>query len=354
MKEKRFSRRQFNKLLGAGIVGASVGPFVLRYGRASSNKQLIVCSWGGVYQDALRKAYYKPFEKETGIRVIDTSSPKFAKVKAQVDSNNIEWDVIEGGDRWYWVFVNQGLVEPLDMNKINTADLVPAAVKSHGIGHVITSMCIGYNTDKFKDKHPTSWADFWNVKKFPGTRSYLADVTYSAEFALLADGVSPENLYPPDLDRAYRKLEELKPHIKVYWKNSDQAIQLVSQGEVVMAPCHNGRVTNAKLKGLPIDLTWDQGSYGSSYLYIVKGSPHREEAHQFINFCTQAKPQSDLAMEIPYGPTNKNALALVPSDRRKLLPTYPDNLKHMWPLNGKWLGENYDEINDRWQKFMLA
>ena len=101
MKEKQISRRQFNKLIGAGIVGVSAGPFVLRHGRASSQKRLVVCSWGCVYQKALRKAYYEPFEKETGIRVIDTSAPKFAKVKAQVDSNNIEWDVIEGGDRWY-------------------------------------------------------------------------------------------------------------------------------------------------------------------------------------------------------------------------------------------------------------
>jgi putative spermidine/putrescine transport system substrate-binding protein len=347
------SRRQFNKLIGAGLVGATLGPLVPNPGEAAS-KEIVVCSWGGAYQKALRKAFFDPFEKEMGIKVTDTSSPQVAKVKAQVDAKNVEWDIIDCGTRWYNVLVEQKLVEPLNLGKINTADLIPEAVLSHGIATTMSTMVLAFNKEKFPDKRPSSWADFWDVKKFPGPRAYLADVTFSLEFALLADGVTPDKLYPIDVDRAFRKLNELKPHIKVFWSQGDQPVQLVSQGEVFMSPAWNGRVTLANEKGLPIDMSWNQGASNLSYFYIVKGAPHPEESLNFIDFCSRAKPQAEMAMEIPYGPSNRKALDLIPLQQRKLLPTYPDNMKSLWMLNGEWLGKNYDRINDLWQKFMIS
>jgi len=353
MKEKKISRRGFLKMVGAGVAGASAGPFILRHAPAAE-KQVVVCSWGGTYQKALRKAFFDPFEKETGIKVVDTSAPLIAKVKAQVDAKNVEWDVIESGTRWYYVLVNQGLVQKLDMKKIDTSDIMPEAALSHGVAPVAVSMNIAYNTKLFPGQGPNSWADFWDVKKFPGPRSYMADVTYALEFALLADGVPADKLYPVDVERAFRKLEQLKPHIKVFWKQADQPIQIVSQGEVAMAPAWNGRVLVAREMNLDISLAWNQGSYQPSYFFIMNGAPNQEAAYQFINFICKPKPQADLAMEIPYGPTNTKALELIPAERQKSLPTSPQNMKLMWPLNGEWLGKNYDEINDRWQKFMIS
>ena len=354
MVKKRMTRRKFIKKVGIGLAAAGAGPFILRHGRAAGERRVVICSWGGTYQDALRKAFFEPFERETGIKVIDTSAPNVAKVKAQVDAKNVEWDVIEGGTRWYYVFVKQGLVQKIDMSKIDTSDIIPEAAMPYGVAPQAGSINIGYNTKKFRDARPNSWADFWDVKKFPGPRAFLADVTFVMEFALLADGVTPDKIYPVDVDRALRKLNELKPHIKVFWKHADQPIQLVSQGEVVMAPAWNGRILVAGEKGFDIDIAWNEGSYQPSYFYIMQGAPHTDEAHEFINFICKPKPQADLAMQIPYGPTNKKALDLIPAERRKILPTNPENLKQMWPLNGQWLGDHYDEINDRWQKFMIS
>jgi putative spermidine/putrescine transport system substrate-binding protein len=352
MTDGRITRRRF--VVGAAAcLAAATGPFVPRHARAAG-KELVVCSWGGAYQKALRRAYFDPFEKETGIKVTDTSAPEVARVKAQVESKNVEWDVIEAGTRWYSILVNQQLVQPLDLGELQTGDLIPEAVLSHGIGHNVVSQALSYNTKAFGGETPTSWADFWNVKKFPGPRSIGADVTYALEFALLADGVPAEKLYPIDVDRAFRKLAEVKPHVKVWWKHGDQPIQLLSQGEVVMASAWNGRVLAAQDKGLPVALTWTQAAYSPSFFLLPTGSPHPEEAHHFINFVCQAKPQADLSVEIPYGPTNRKALDLVPAAQRKRLPTYPENLKVMWPLNGEWLGKHYDQVNDRWQKFLLS
>src|SRR5215469_1710827 len=97
MDTRRVSRRRFIGVAGGGLVAATAGPFVMRHAHAAG-KEVVVCSWGGTYQKALRKAYFDPFEKETGIKVIDASAPEVAKVKAQVDSRNPEWDVMSGAE----------------------------------------------------------------------------------------------------------------------------------------------------------------------------------------------------------------------------------------------------------------
>src|SRR5687767_10960799 len=150
MSDRRTSRRQFLTRTAAGVAGAASGPFILKKRARAATRELVVCSWGGAYQKALRQAYFDPFEKATGIKVIDTSAPEVARVKAQVESRNVEWDVIEAGTRWYSVLVNQRLVQPLNMKSINTADLLPDAVLSHGIGHNIVSQTLSYGTNSVK------------------------------------------------------------------------------------------------------------------------------------------------------------------------------------------------------------
>ena len=82
---------------------------------------------------------------------------------------------------------------------------------------------------QFSGESPNSWADFWDVKKFPGPRALGAEVTFARNLPC-SPTASPYKLYPIDVERAFRKLAEIKPHVKVWWKHGDQPIQLLSQG----------------------------------------------------------------------------------------------------------------------------
>jgi len=110
----------------------------------------------------------------------------------------------------------------------------------------------------------------------------------------------------------------------------------------------------AHKSGLPLNLSWGQGAVSPSFFMIPTGAPHRDEAVEFIKFAMRAKPQADAASEVLYGPTNSSALPLLSADLQMQLPTYPDNMKLEWALNGDWLADNFDAINDRWQKFLLG
>lgn len=353
MTKLTIGRRQFLKLTGAAAAGSLAAPFVSTRGFAQE-RRVVFCSWGGAYQKALREAIFNPFEKATGIKVTDTTAPIVAQIKSQVDSGNVEWDVIEGGSRWYPVLVKMGLVEPLDPSKLGVKDIVPSAALSHGMAPTLVSCTLGYNTQRAGANGARNWADFWDVEKFPGARSLGADVTYNLEFALLADGVSPDQLYPLDVERAFRKLSAIRPHIKVWWKQGDQPVQMLSRGEVVYSSGWASRFLLAGQQGLPIGNSWDQGSFSPSFFMIMKGAPRTAEAYELIKYSMLPEPQAALAKAIPTGISNKSAEAMLSADVLKDMPSTEANFKKQWPLKGEWLAENYDAINDRWQKFMLG
>lgn len=355
MRNSKISRRKALHLAGGGLAGVIAAPAIIRRSLAAGQRELVISSWGGSYQAAQREAYFDPFEKATGIKVIGTSAPLPSKVKAQYDAGNVEWDVIVGGARWYPVLKKQGLVQPLDMARLgNTKDLLPGFVGTHGVAHAVVSQVLAYNKNHFKGDKPSGWVDFWDVEKFPGPRSLGKDVTFALEYALIADGVDGNNLYPLDVDRAFKKLEQIRDHIKTWWAQGSQPIQLLGKGEVIMSSAWNGRVVAAEEKGLPITLVWQGGSFMPDYFMIPTNAKNVDEAYEFLNFSALPEAQAAFSSIIYYGPSNPKALDMISDDVKQKLNSHPDNLVHQWPFNGDWLAEHFDALNDRWQKFLIG
>src|SRR5437868_3754900 len=167
--------------------------------------------------------------------------------------------------------------------------LPPEAIvaNGHGVASNIQGTNLCYRADKFRDGGPKSWVDFWDVKKFPGSRGLcINDSPRTLIFALLADGVPADRLYPLDIERAFKKLNEIKPHIKVWWREGNQSQQLIRDGEVDMMSIWNGRATELKLAGVPVELVWNGAVRSTSTWCVLKGAPNRKLAWEFIQFAT--------------------------------------------------------------------
>ena len=133
-----------------------------------AGKKIVVSSWGGSYEKAFYEAMAKPYEEKTGVEIVLTSYPDFAKMKAMVDTGNIEWDIVDIEDRMLYRGMKAGLFERLDYSVIDKTKLIPSGVHSHAVGLEIWAGVIGYNSEKYPgNNHPKNWADFWNVKKIP-------------------------------------------------------------------------------------------------------------------------------------------------------------------------------------------
>src|SRR5437764_4415623 len=78
-----------------------------------------VVSWGGAYQDSVRKAFFEPFMKETGGKIVEEEfNGEIAKIRAMVESNNVTWDVVENDSMTTTSSCAEGIVEKIDWNKL--------------------------------------------------------------------------------------------------------------------------------------------------------------------------------------------------------------------------------------------
>jgi putative spermidine/putrescine transport system substrate-binding protein len=214
---------------------------------------------------------------------------------------------------------------------------------------------LGYRTDTFPEgKGPTSWADFWDVKKFPGPRTLRDSPIDNLEFALLADGVAPDKVYPIDVARAFKKLDEIKPHITVWWKTGAQSAQLLVDKEAVMGSAWNGRYFVAIKNGAPLKIEWNQGMIKESAFVIPKGAKDAYWGQKMLALITDAKAQGVYANIITYPGLNLKSMAYVKPELQTYMPTHPDNLpKQVW-TDAKWWLDNGKEMNERWSKWILA
>jgi putative spermidine/putrescine transport system substrate-binding protein len=203
--------------------------------------------------------------------------------------------------------VRDGLAEPIDWTIVHK-DKVPAdavVADGHGIASNIQGTNLCYRADKFPNGGPKSWADFWDERKFPGNRGLcISDSPRTLIFALLADGVPRDQLYPLDLDRAFKKLDEIKPHIKMWWREGNQSQQLLRDGELDMMSIWNGRATELKQQGVPVELVWDGAVRRPSTWCVLKGAPRRSPGADQFACGASSRPRST---RLYYGPINPDA-----------------------------------------------
>ncbi|MDW8336330.1 MAG: ABC transporter substrate-binding protein [Tepidimonas sp.] len=313
---------------------------------------LTVVNFGGANGAAQKKAYMEPFEKAHNVRITAVEyNGEQARIKAMVEARKVTWDVVEVESPDVNRGCDEGLFEKLDWSKIgNKADFMPDAVHDCGVGTFVWSTVLAYNGDRLKEA-PKSWADFWDVKKYPGKRGMRKGARYNLEFALMADGVKPADVYKvlatkEGADRAFRKLTELKPHIQ-WWEAGAQPPQFLVAGDVVMTTAYNGRIDAAQREGRNLKITWAGGIYDLDYWVIPKGSPNRELAHRFIAHASTPEAQAEYARLISYGPTNTKAIARLDNKVLEQLPTAPANSREALRFNIQFWADQGEALEKR-------
>lgn len=346
-------RRQFLKTAAGGLVLAHAAPLAFAQGK----QQIVVSDPGGPYTAAYRRAFYDPFEQATGIKVVNVAreAQPTAQIGAIVKSKNYIWDVTTltlSADIPYLEANN--LLEPIGITHADFPDLMPDAVTPHWLGVDVFATVMAYRIDKFGDNGPKTWADFWNVEKFPGRRSLRRNPIDTLEQALMADGVPPSELYPLDVDRAFRSLEKIKKHISIWWTSGAQAMQIIQNGDVDMVATWNGRAQTAVDNGAPVRIVWNEGLYAIEGWGIPRGTPRADLARQFVRFCADARRQAEFTSDLPYGPTNTKSMAFIDPKRAAMLPSAPDNIKGMTSPSPQWWAENRQTVTERFNNFLIS
>jgi len=367
------SRRDFMVKYGGGLAAAMAAPMLPFSSQAfaqdvklpefetipeswKGSGEVVVVTWGGIGTDMQRKAWYEPFEKLCGIKVVEAVGPDPAKVKAMVDTKTTAWDVCQIGRGTmielskqgdYWEAIDYSLME----------DGVTDNYRSqYGVDVVPFAQIIAYRKDVYADG-PKGWADFFDIEKYPGGRTMpIATKGNIPELvgALIADGVAPADVYPLDIDRAIASLAKIKGKVVKWWETGAQPMQMLIDNEAPLATAWNGRVHTAQKEGQPLELVWNGGTLLNNAWLVPKGAPNLSNAQKFMAFSLSAIAQARYSMLLPYGFTNVDAAQYIPADILKTLPTAPENAKVMIPYQHEWWAANRPEVIEKFNKMMLS
>lgn len=317
-----------------------------------AGKSIVVTDFGGAMRDIWRQVAYEPFSQLTGCEIIEDNSDA-ALLQSQVDSGNVEWTVSQQGGYQGILFGQNGVVMPIDYDVVQRDNLIEGTGLEHCVAALFWSTVMAYNTDAM-DEPPADWAEFWDYENVPGNRGLYDDPTPNLEFALMADGVAMEDIYPLDVDQAFASMDRIKDEILVWWEQGAQPPQLLADGELDLCTAWNGRIDAAASEGQPVDIQWNQGDITFDAFVIPEGAPEPEIGMDLINFMTRPEVQARMSMLIPYGPVNQDSFDFLDEELQATLPSSPDLLAMQNERDIEYWVANRDEILERWQDWLLT
>lgn len=359
-------RRKVLKNLAVAAI-ASPMVFSSRKSRAATIK-LTVRDPGGPYVKAMNEAFYKPFNEAmkgdivvTG--VISQHEPT-ALVKSMVESKTYTWDIAGGFSisSTKALLEGPGYLERLEIDGDPEVQEIPTKFRMpYLLGYEVFTCVLAYRTDVYPKKAPAptgGWKDLWEVSRIPGVRSLRKNPFYTIEQAVMAQGVTGDQLYQylqkNGFDPAFKSLDKIKKDVNIWWTGAAQTSQLLATGEVDMVPTFNGRAQDAIDGGAPVALSWNQALWTYGGMAIIKGGPNIEACRKFIKFCANAERQATLAKFIAVGPTNPKAFKHIAPARAAVLGTAPDNLARSIEFDADFWGKEKDRATERFNQWIAG
>lgn len=353
------------------VSGIAVSSLVLWLAAALAATQLSIVSWGGVYADSQRKAYFEPFQAmHPGKRILvsNAGGDQVKQLRDQARFDNVTWDLVDVVAADAIRLCKEGLALPI----WHDAVLAPApdgSTASQDFGQTIISPCFipqivysttfAYRIDKVPAP-PTSVCDVFDLERFPGKRALEKRPINNLEWALVCDGVPPEKIYEvldtdEGIERALNRLSTIKKDI-VWWKQGDEPAQMLAKGTVIMASAYNGRLFPLVSKKSPkVAMLWDRQIFDFDGWIIPKRAPHLNDALNFVRFATDTQRLADQARYIPYGPARRSSASLVGThaelgiDMKPFMPTSVENAKTALIYNYDWWAQHRDDVDRRFE-----
>ena len=336
---------------GSGAPGAAAG------GDGAEGGGITLATWGGAYTKADVAHFLQPFERESGttFRTADAPGEFVAKLEAQAKAGNVQWDVLNPDEADAEVLAGNGLLQKLP------ADVRARIVKAVGAGNVSD---YGVSVADYADvivcnpaavkRCPRTPAEFWDTEGFPGPRAMYGDGwVENLLFALEADGVPTDQLFPVDVARAYRKLDAIKSHVDVWWTSGDQSQQILRDEEVGMAIMWDGRAYQLEQQGLDVEISHTGATVHREMFVVPKDAPNPKQAFAFLEwYATHPEEGAKWVEEMRYGVANPQALEHLPDDVARTIATHPDNLRQSVRLDVPWMTANRAQLFPRWNSWL--
>lgn len=335
---------------------------------------LNIVSWGGAYTMSQQKAYHEPWMEQTGDEIvnIDQSGNALAGLRSQSQAGNVTWDIVDMLPADAMIACDEGLIEPLDHDALladapdgtpPSEDFVDNALGECFVASIVYSNIVAYNSEMFpEDAQPSKIADVFDLENYPGKRALMRKPINNLEWALVADGVAPEEVYDvleteEGIQRAFDKLDTIKDQV-IWWEEGAQPPQLLADKEVAFASAYNGRIFDAMIsEDQPFEIIWDAQVFELDGWAVPTGKM-TDKVEEYLHFATDTQRLADQAQYISYGPARKSSSDLVSThaetgiDMTPHMPTFPPNFATAIPKDDPFWADYNDELTQRFDAWL--
>ena len=350
-------------ILTASTIGAAVlanAPGRTQPAAPRLESTLVIRTTGGVFEAALKRNFFDPFTRATGVRVIPVAASDAdmqAKAAAMQSAGRVEWDIISP-QMSELPNLSHLLTDLGDCAAIpNVAGTLPGTCGRYGVLYLVGAQVLAYDARAYKERPPRTWMDFWNVKGFPGRRALSNSGGPFATLvsALIADGVPRDQLFPLDLDRAFRKLDEIRPHVAVWWRTGSQSSSMWASDDIAMALMWSGQAYATKKTGFPLHWSYENTLANFGAWAILKNCPHPNAARAFIDFYLgSAEGGAGFARDVGYATPNMASAGLMTAAEKEELITTPEIMGQLIDMDPAWVQANRARTLERWKEWISA
>lgn len=314
-----------------------------------TSKELVLAGFGGLTYEIRHAVIFNQFTKISGAQVVDAPWD-YGKYLNMVTAASPDWDMIDFDGYSTVALIQSGTAPAKLADWVRRCDLVDKKYQDYAAGSYAYSVVLGWSKDL--ETAPGSWADFFDTSKFPGKRAFPKSIyAGTVELALMADGVSKDDLYPLDFDRAFRKLDQIKKHL-VFYDSYAQGQQLLVQGSASMMATANSRMIQLQRDGRG-DFTYDQAVlYPWGGFPITQNAPHMDAANALIDTMSHASVQAEVARRLYLGPTVSAAFDELTEKEKALQPNSPENTTKAAVVNTTVAAEQDAEYVERFFKWV--
>jgi putative spermidine/putrescine transport system substrate-binding protein len=344
----RLSRRSLLAALGGSAAlpwNAAAAP--------GSGGDIVFATWGGNEINNLTRAYATPYKNAGGANIVfDGTGPTEGAIRNMVDSGDIGWDICDADGYSAIRLGRSGALSAIDYSIVNQSSVMPPFAFDHGVGGYTYAYVIAYDTQLYKNRPPRSWADFWDVKHFPGKRGLWRWMNGGFEGAMLSTGVAHDKVFPINLNTVLDRLKQLKPNL-LTWQNGAQSTQMLTDGVVGMSCIWHSRAAQlaAESNGR-FAWTWAGGILYPGVWVVPKNNPAGSAAFKFIAYMQDAARQINFTGLQGVGPCNLAATKAMPASLRATDPTQPANLAQLVTVDSAWWADNYDLVMKKFQDLL--
>ncbi|SDU16268.1 extracellular solute-binding protein [Stappia sp. ES.058] len=350
------SRRTLLAATAAGTATLAM-PSVLR----AQDRSIKVGVYGGYFKDSFDKHIFPEFTKASGIAVESIAEPTGEAWLVQLEQAARAGQAPADLSMMSQVAMLKGqstdLWAPIDLARIADADkMLPQFVNEYpdgrvaGVGAVAWYITLVSNTDVYPQA-PESWAYLWDPanKDKLGllalvSNSFLLEVTARTFF----DGTGILDTDEGILE-VMDKLAELKPNVRLWYRDEAQFEQALKSGEIPMGQYYHDVTGLAAADGFPVRSTFPKegGILDSGCWALSRASGKGDEAHEFISFMTQPSMQSLMSRKVGTAPTLKRdaldlsdaEFASVSSNIAPVIPRYD-----LYTTKSDWLNQKWTEL----------